>query len=149
GGQLLGSGGNLAAGVLGGLDGGDLVSVGGGDLARQLLDLLADGGHALLFLGLDVLDLGLQVVVALAAVLLYQLRVLKRADPVVGGVLAVVVGDGAHMAVRAAVALLGHGGLVAAVVRLELGMLDLDHGRQRVGMLPILETALVVVSQDG
>ena len=147
--QLFGGGRNLSTRLLGGLDGGDLVGVALGDLLDHLLDLLADRRHALLFLGLDVLDLRREIVVALAAVAFNELLVLKRARPVVRGVLAILALDGAHVAVGAAVALLGHGSHVAAVHRLELGVLHLDHRSERVGMLPILVAALVVVRQDG
>lgn len=128
-GKLLGRSRDIGLCLVRSLHGGDLVSVLRSDLVGHVLDLLADRGHALFLAGLDVLDLLLQVVVALAAVVLDELLVLERAHPVMRRVLAVRALSGSHVAVGAAVAGLGHRGLLAAVHGLELGMLNLDRSR--------------------
>ena len=114
----------------------------GVQLGRQLV--LAVGG---LLLPLD--DLPRQVGMA-ALALLHDGRILGGVHQVVGAVLGAVLGlGGGHVAVGAGVALLGHGGLRAAVDSLELGVLGLQHGGAGLGVLPILEAHLVVVGENG
>ena len=114
----------------------------GVQLGRQLV--LAVGG---LLLPLD--DLPRQVGMA-ALALLHDGRILGGVHQVVGAVLGAVLGlGGGHVAIGAGVALLGHGGLRAAVDSLELGMLGLQHGGAGLGVLPILEAHLVVVGENG
>ena len=107
-----------------------------GQLFGQELQLIADGVGARLDLFLGRANLGNQILVALGALVLDQLRVVQRADQVMAAIgHAVGLGLGGHMAVGA-----GVGGAVLAAlaqIGLELGVLDLDllHAGAEVGVI--------------
>ena len=137
-----------------------LVGVGaalhsGGELMVQLHQFPGHLVGAGLDLLLDAPNLPGQVGVALGAVVVQQLLILQGADQVVAGVLAVLRGDLAHVAVGA-----GEGipvGAARAQIGLQLGVLHLDLAHAGAGADEVIEhpdavlhlpDGIVVVGQD-